>query len=147
MAGMADDLVAVAETRDRVRDLLAQRYAEGVLDLDAYESRVDAAERAGEVPALHALIADLRPPAPASAALVVREPASLAAAAPASRVVSVFGSITRAGAWELPPRLDVRCICSSVTLDLRRPTSPATPRSTSPRSSARSTSSPRPSSA
>lgn len=128
-AAVAEDLVAVAETRERVRALLAQRYAEGILDLDTYEARVEEAEDARELAALQALIADLRPPAVDSQALAVREPAALATAGAGAvatagagavaRVTSVFGGVTRGGVWALPARLDVRCVFGNVTLDLR----------------------------
>lgn len=121
---MADDLVDIAETRERVRELLAQRYAEGILDLESYEARVDAAEGAEALAPLRALIADLRPGDALSApsrALALPRAGALAVpeTRPRGAVTSVFGSTTRSGAWELPRRLDVRAVFGEAVLDLR----------------------------
>lgn len=125
--GGVADLVTLAEERERARQVLADRYAEGILDLDAYEARIDAVERAEDLATVKTTIADLRPepPDPAEPVTALARRVGSVEVVPrdrvrrSDRVVSILGSARRKGTWDVPRRLKVTAILADVDLDLR----------------------------
>ena len=124
------DLVILAEQREHARQLLANRYAEGILDLDAYEVRIDTVERAEDLATIRSTVTDLRPEEPDT----VRDstpPTALARRVgsvevvprdqvrQSGRVLSIIGSVRRKGTWDVPRELSVTAILADVDLDLR----------------------------
>lgn len=121
-------LVALRDRRESVIELLTQRFADGALDMEAFESRVDAAHQADTVVALEELVADLEPlpesgaAGEASEALVVRPSAdhALAATRPAQKnVVAIMGGVERKGRWVAPACMNVWTMMGGASLDFR----------------------------
>jgi hypothetical protein len=121
------DLVTLGEQRERAREVLADRYANGVLDLDAYEVRIDTVERAQDIATIESTIADLRPPGVVEAdpgTAVARRLGSMEVvprdqAREKDRLVSILGQVNRKGSWDVPRRLKVTAVLADVELDLR----------------------------
>ncbi len=118
------DLVTLAERKDTARQVLADRYAEGILELDAYEVRIDAVERATDLDTVESTIADLRPDEPEPSTALARRVGSVEIVPreqvrTRESVVSVLGSVRRKGSWEVPRRLKVTAVLADVDLDLR----------------------------
>ncbi len=119
--------VRLEDARARAIELLATTYADGAIDIDEYERRVEAAEAANSVAAIDELIADVRPeevalvPVGETAPAVASAPSTaLAIAAPETgSVVSVFGGTSRKGAWVVPRRLRVWSVFGGSDIDFR----------------------------
>lgn len=118
---------ALARRQEHARALLATRYADGDLDLEAYEARIEIVERAEDLASIERTIADLRPnefsPDPAPPQSLVPVP-SLSIVAEAQlreedQVSAILGTASRTGAWDLPKRLTVNAVAGEVNLDLR----------------------------
>jgi hypothetical protein len=109
--------------REQARSHLGDAYAQDLIDQDALDERLEAVERAATLAELDALTADLRP---AETALVPTSTA-LAAPAAASRLGVWFGSLDRAGAWNVAARTHLRIVCGNATLDLREAVLPDGP--------------------
>ncbi|WP_433245304.1 DUF1707 SHOCT-like domain-containing protein [Streptosporangium sp. CA-135522] len=101
------DLRAGNADRERVAAVLADALADGRLNHDEHEERVEALYRARTLGELSALTADLLPPEAQPLQTDVRP------------VMALFGSQERAGRWVVPTRFSVTAICANVTLDLR----------------------------
>ncbi|MFB4306375.1 DUF1707 domain-containing protein [Actinomadura sp. GTD37] len=92
--------------RDRTIELLRAAVADGRLDPDEFNERLDAALASRTIDALSRLTADL---------------AAAASPAPAAELVTLkerHGSVRREGRWTLPHRLAVRTAWCAVMLDL-----------------------------
>lgn len=101
------------EVRDRVADFLAARFAEDALSLEEFERRVALVWTASTPHELIALAEDLRAaPQPSPPAIVSSVP-------PRKKLKVVLGNLERAGAIELPRRLDIRVVLGNAELDLR----------------------------
>ena len=129
-------LVALARAREQATELLSQRFAEGVLELEEFEDRVERAQQATEMAALKELVSDLSPAAggplgaPASEsdrsegseALAVRAPVdhALATTRPEEkRMIAILGGVDRKGAWTVPASIKSYTVIGGTTLDFR----------------------------
>ncbi len=120
-------LVALRDRRDEVIEILSDAFAGGLLELDAFDERVDLAHRADSVAALDRLVEDLAPiPATAEAAAPALAPAPVTAAtaielqrSEKQSLVAVMGGVERKGAWRVPRRLRVLTVMGGADLDLR----------------------------
>jgi hypothetical protein len=106
--------------RDRVADALREAYAEGRLDVDEHNERIDLAYRAKTFGELSPLVSDLPqrhitspggPPRPV--------PAMPADYAPGSKITAVFAEQKRGGRWLVPSQTIAAAVFGSVTIDLR----------------------------
>ncbi len=120
-----DSRLAVAQRREAVLALLTQRFADDVLDVDELEQRLGAAHAATSLAALDALVADLGPAvppapttalAPVSGGVLVRDDPHRRATA---TMWAVFGGVDRRGSWQVPRRMNLRCIMGGGHLDFR----------------------------
>jgi hypothetical protein len=126
--GKKGSLVALRDRREYAIELLTERFAEGDLDMDEFESRVDAAHQADTVVALEQVIADLEPlpesdagDAP-SEALAVRPEGDqelTVARAGHRTVVAILGGAERKGRWIVPERMKVWTVMGGAKLDFR----------------------------
>ena len=119
--------------RDRVADALRDAYAEGRLDVDEHNQRIDRAYQAKTLGELTPLLSDLPQrhtvvgPAPASgsASRFGSGPGSgpgtamPAEYAPGSKVTAIFAEQTRGGRWFVPAQTTAAAVFGSVTIDLR----------------------------
>ena len=128
-------LVALRDRRDKVIEILSDAFAGGLLELDAFDERVDLAHRADSVAALDRLVEDVAPiPAAAGAPVAARDAAGVPAAAGApvaastaielqrpekQSLVAVMGGVERKGTWRVPRRLRVLTVMGGADLDLR----------------------------
>jgi hypothetical protein len=126
LAGMpgpaSESLIALGRRREQIIELLSERFAGGVLDVEEFERRIDLAHRADRLAALEELAADLEPAsaAPPVQALAVRSDASMAVARPHTRrTVAFMGALERRGSWRVPERLAVYTVMGSGLLDFR----------------------------
>jgi len=105
--------------RDRVIELLRAAVADGRLDQDEFEERLDAALTARTIEALVPLTADLIA-APGSGGALT-QPLAGTPAGPAADLITIserHGSVRRDGRWTLPHRLALRTAWCDVMLDL-----------------------------
>jgi hypothetical protein len=116
---VADTLAQLQREKERARTLLADGYAQDLIDQDALDERLEAVEQARTVAEVQATMADMA--APTTTALV-----PVRTAAP-ERLGVLFGSIERHGAWSVPPSMRVRVWFGSAVLDLRTATLPDGP--------------------
>lgn len=125
--------------RDKYLALLGEAYAEGRLDGVEYDERMNQALASKTFRELYPLLVDLPldparvpgppilPTGPATAVegadhyLPVAAPQNVPAAASPPldpKVVSVLGSATREGPWQVPPQMTVLSVLGDVTIDL-----------------------------
>lgn len=115
---------SVAE-RERTIAFLSDRFAQGDLDMEAFEERVSIAHRAGSQEELASLTADL---APMAEALVSASPMTIAHEAPEhDEAKAIFGGVQRTGRWRVPKRMRVLAVFGGIELDFRRAELPAGP--------------------
>ncbi len=100
-------ILASDSDRERSIELLRQAVVEGRLELEEFTDRVGLAQRARTESDLQTLTRDL-PAVPSPAAEV------------SARHLALCSSLVRTGRWELPRRSSFRCICGTVSLDLRQ---------------------------
>ncbi|HZG92368.1 MAG TPA: DUF1707 domain-containing protein [Pseudonocardia sp.] len=125
----ARDLRVSDDERRHAVSLLERATGRGLLDLDEFTARVDAALAARTRGELNAVLIDLpglvHPDRPTRSGAVARPPAP-AAAAPARRPVpsgdgalisAQLGSVTRRGHWSVPAALRVSVAMGSAELD------------------------------
>lgn len=101
--------------RDRAAAALNEALAEGRLTAEEHSERLDSIYAAKTHADLVPILEDLPAAQSASAAL---EP-SRAGRGRASRIIAVFGSATRKGAWRVPPSSTVVTVFGGADLDLR----------------------------
>ena len=106
--------------RDRVAQRLGQAYAEGRLDGEEYQERLDAAYRARTHADLEPLVADL----PSVPGEVVPRASGVPVVAgdPSDSVVAVFASTERAGVWNVAERMTAVAVFGEAKLDMTRAT-------------------------
>ncbi|MFF8263948.1 DUF1707 domain-containing protein [Streptomyces virginiae] len=120
------ELRASDADRDRVVERLRDAVAEGRLDMDEFEERLEAAYKSRTYAELEPLTADL--PAPTGPAASV--PATVAAGGSAwpgriggtgtsTLAVAVMSGFQRKGRWTVPPRFDAVAFWGGGELDLR----------------------------
>lgn len=111
--------------RERTIALLSDRFAQGDLDMDAFEERVTIAHRARTSDELAALTADLNVPVPATAEAPQTQ-LIIASETPAQgQAIAIFGGAQRTGRWRMPRRLHVVAVFGGVEIDLRNAELPA----------------------
>ena len=106
--------------RDRVADALREAYAEGRLDVDEHNERIDLAYKAKTLGELSPLLSDL----PQRHTGTIANPASPvppmpADYAPGSKITAVFAEQKRGGRWVVPSQTTAAAVFGSVTIDLR----------------------------
>lgn len=110
--------------RDRVADALREAYAEGRLDVEEHNERIDRAYKAKTLGELTPLLSDLpqlhthamNPTAAGGPAATAAMPADYA---PGSKITAVFAEQKRGGRWLVPSQSTAAAIFGSVTIDLR----------------------------
>jgi hypothetical protein len=106
----------VDAARERVVQLLTDRYADDSLSLVDFETRLDALYRVA-----------VAAPMPAAGQSVAPPPAALPSArATFDRIFAFMSNTMRRGAWRVPHRLRVAAVMSEVRIDLRDAELPAT---------------------
>ncbi|MGZ9931149.1 DUF1707 SHOCT-like domain-containing protein [Streptomyces sp. NC-S4] len=120
------ELRASDADRDRVVERLRDAVAEGRLDMDEFEERLEAAYKSRTYAELEPLTRDL--PAPAAGGPVAR-PSSSAAGEPwtgriggggsSATAVAVMSGFQRKGRWTVPARFDAVAFWGGGQLDLR----------------------------
>lgn len=124
------NLIALRDARQRAEALITTRYAEGVIDDDALDTRLERLNAADSVAAIDELIADLVDPATAPTVALV--PLGDAAMRPYSatdprlqqipderEVTAMFASVEQHGQWVPGRRTRVVDMFASARLDLR----------------------------
>lgn len=106
--------------RDRVAQRLGQAYAEGRLDAEEYQERLDATYQARTHAELEPLVLDL-PGVPGEVASRPSE-VPVVAGAPSDSVVAVFASTERAGVWNVAERMTAVAVFGEAKLDMTRAT-------------------------
>jgi hypothetical protein len=106
--------------RDRVAEALREAYAEGRLDVEEHNERIDLAYRAKTLGELSPLLSDL----PQRHMGTVTGPATPIPAmpanyAPGSKITAVFAEQKRGGRWLVPAQTIAAAVFGSVTIDLR----------------------------
>ena len=115
--------------RDRVADALREAYAEGRLDVEEHNERVDLAYKAKTLGELSPLLSDLpqrhthvASPATGAAPVGPAMPADYALGSTGygkTQITAVFAEQTRGGRWLVPSQTTAAAIFGSVTIDLR----------------------------
>lgn len=122
----------VSEDRERVIARLSDVFAQGDLEIEEFDRRVDLAHRAETVAALEALTADL-PAAPVAGPLSApapRPPRDLVPAGdvrPSQSVVAIMGGARRTGRWTVARKVNVVSVMGGTVLDFREAQLPAGP--------------------
>lgn len=118
--GADDVLVAVRDARERVIARLSDAFAQGELDVDEFDRRLELAHRSESVAQLDELTAGLATPS-SSTALVPVASAELAPGQQEGRqkVVAVLGNANRGGPWAPPRHLRVYAVLGNTELDFR----------------------------
>lgn len=106
--------------RDRVAEALREAYAEGRLDVEEHNERIDLAYKAKTLGELSPLLSDL----PQRHAATLTSPANATPAmpadyAPGSKITAVFAEQKRGGRWLVPSQTVAAAVFGSVTIDLR----------------------------
>lgn len=106
--------------RDRVAEALREAYAEGRLDVEEHNERLDLVYKAKTLGELSPLLSDL-PQHHAATAVgpAAATPAMPADYAPGSKITAVFAEQRRGGRWLVPSQTIAAAIFGSVTIDLR----------------------------
>lgn len=121
------ELRASDADRDRVAERLRDALAEGRLDMEEFEERLEAAYRSRTYAELEPLTRDLPPagvPSPHPLAAPVATsgaswPARIGGRATSSAGVAVMSAFQRKGAWTVPARFDAVAFWGGGELDLR----------------------------
>ncbi|WP_323747421.1 DUF1707 SHOCT-like domain-containing protein [Catenulispora rubra] len=106
--------------RDHVAEALREAYAEGRLDVEEHNERIDLAYKAKTLGELSPLLSDL----PQRHAATLAGPTSPippmpADYAPGSKITAVFAEQKRGGRWVVPSTTTAAAVFGSVTIDLR----------------------------
>lgn len=106
--------------RDRVAEALREAYAEGRLDVEEHNERIDLAYRAKTLGELSPLLSDLPQRHMTTAAgAAIAPPAMPADYAPGSKITAVFAEQKRGGRWIVPAQTIAAAVFGQVTIDLR----------------------------
>ncbi|MFJ7587975.1 DUF1707 domain-containing protein [Streptomyces sp. NPDC097617] len=118
------ELRASDADRDRVAERLRDAVAEGRLDMEEFEERLDAAYKSRTYAELEPLTRDLPAPAaggPAARPSAAAEPwtGRIGGAGSSTAAVAVLSGFQRKGRWTVPARLDAVAFWGGGLLDLR----------------------------
>ncbi|NUP52264.1 MAG: DUF1707 and DUF2154 domain-containing protein [Catenulispora sp.] len=111
--------------RDRVAEALREAYAEGRLDVDEHNERIDRAYKARTLGELTPLLSDLPQrhltamPAPTSGGVIGPQASMPPEYAPGSKISAIFAEQTRGGRWLVPSQTTAAAVFGSITIDLR----------------------------
>lgn len=111
--------------RDRVAEALREAYAEGRLDVEEHNERIDRAYQAKTLGELTPLLSDLpqrhitATPAPTAGGAIGTQPAMPPEYAPGTKVTAIFAEQSRGGRWLVPSQTTAAAVFGSVTIDLR----------------------------
>jgi hypothetical protein len=110
--------------RDRVADALREAYAEGRLDVDEHNERLDRAYQAKTLGELAPLLSDLpqrhltATPAPISGP-PHPQTSMPPDYAPGAKISAIFAEQKRGGRWLVPSQTTAAAVFGSITIDLR----------------------------
>jgi hypothetical protein len=114
---MADEdkpgLVALRDRREAVIQKLSDAYAEDLLDDATFEERIALVHQATDVAALDGLVKDV------VSTSLVPVPKQVGLVPAKRRMLALFSSVERSGAYALPESLEARAIFGSAVIDLR----------------------------
>jgi hypothetical protein len=122
------NLIALRDGKRAAETLISERYAEGLIDGDELERRLELVQDAETIAALEGLIVDLVDPGTApSNALVLRVEASpdrhalarLDDIAPQRQFTALFSSVEQGGRWTPARHNHIVDVFGEATLDLR----------------------------
>lgn len=134
MAGQGPtNLIALRDGKQRAEALITARYAEGLIDQDDLERRLEALQDAETLGALEALIVDIVEPGTSPSAVLVRRSSgseldaaspSLALAqlediAPTRRLTAIFANLDQHGDWTPARTNQVVDVFAEASLDFR----------------------------
>lgn len=114
------DLRALRDEREAARDRIGSAYAEGLLDADELDRRMEALESATTRDEVRRLVADV-----GGGTIAAAKPSAIAVrdeVAGHEMIKAVFAETTRRGAWKPALTNDVKSIFASATIDLREAT-------------------------
>jgi hypothetical protein len=128
--GMSGDDTPARRPLGRARELtisaLSDRFADGEIDLEEFEDRLDRAHAARDVEELDSLVADLGLAEVREASLPQPAPPRALANRPDRKtMVSILSERRRDGAWRPPENLRVMTFLGSTTIDFRDVALPA----------------------
>jgi hypothetical protein len=109
------NLLALRDGKQQAEALISSRFAEGLIDQDELERRLEAVQDAASLAVLEQLIADLVAPGTRPSTALVR-PQDIAAE---RRLVARFGSLEQRGRWAPARRNAVIDVFASAVIDLR----------------------------
>lgn len=112
-----EPLVALRDRREQVIQRLTDAYATDLLEMSVFEDRLSRAHAAADLATLDALLADLPAPKSAAETALATRPRNDAMVPAGERVLAVFSSIERRGAWRPPRVMRVRAVLGTVELD------------------------------
>jgi hypothetical protein len=112
-------LVALHRERQLTRDHLTEGYAQGYLEGNELERRLELAERASTLEELRGLTTDLVAHPPAIAVRPASASRSLAPVPDEVKLSAVFSELHKTGPWTLGRTTVVRSLFASTRLDLR----------------------------
>jgi hypothetical protein len=112
-------LVALRDRREAVIQLLTDSFANDIVNLDEFDTRIGRAHAAATVADLDALVADLVP-LPETAAHVVLAKIPVGSVPDRPRTVAaLFSNVERSGVWQVPSALAARSTFGNLELDFR----------------------------
>jgi hypothetical protein len=109
--------------RERVAEALREAAAEGRLDLEELNQRLDQVFSAKTYAELAPITADIPSPGTTPGPMATRRPESFGierhGAAPGNVVLGIMGAFVRKGEWDVPPELSAVAIMGGGEIDLR----------------------------
>jgi hypothetical protein len=112
-------LVALRDRREQVIQILTDSFANDLVDVDAFDARLQRAHQATTVAELDSLVADLAPlPPEAQRAPLAKLDVGGVPDRPRS-VTAVFSSVERRGVWQVPSAMKVVTVFGNAELDFR----------------------------
>lgn len=117
MSGGPDDLRALRDEQEAARERIGAAYAEGLIDADELDRRLELLEGATSLAEMRPLVADL-----GGEPLAVARPTALAVPETHDAIKAIFSETARRGAWRPARDNDVRSIFASAVIDLREAT-------------------------
>lgn len=113
------------DRRQQIVEQLSNHYANGILEVEEFERRVEQAQQAATEKELVMLLQDLDPSYQEPVQLVHQRapatnlPTRAADATPGRSLVSIFSKVRRGQGWRVPGKLKVYSVMGGTELDLR----------------------------